>query len=104
MLEIADIKNKPPPSNAHKLKAFMDTYKDGQPQDTDIYRTSILGIGGGLLQRSEFESCWSLQFLFCKMFEKNKNKQKEAGNGPLFRDVYKTIYGCIFYAKSGVDP
>ena len=35
-----------------------------------------------LLWRSEFESRWSLQFLFCKLFEKNENKQKEAGDGP----------------------
>jgi len=38
-----------------------------------------------LLQQSEFESRWSLQF-FCKfVFEKNVNKQKEAGVRPFFK-------------------
>ena len=36
-----------------------------------------------LLRRSEFESRWSLQFLFRKLFEKNENKPKEAGDGRL---------------------
>ena len=37
-----------------------------------------------LLRRSEFDSRWSLQF-FCKIVvEKNENKQKEAGVGPIF--------------------
>ena len=31
---------------------------------------------------SEFESRWSPQFFVKFMFEKNKNKQKEAGDGP----------------------
>ena len=36
-----------------------------------------------LLQQSEFESRWSLQFFFpVKLLETNKNKQKEAGNAP----------------------
>ena len=52
-----------------------------------------MGSGGGgqvvnvlaffLLWRSEFESLWSLQFLFCKLVKKKENKQKEAGDGPL---------------------
>ena len=38
-----------------------------------------------LLRRSEFDSRWSLQF-FCKIVvEKNENKQKEAGVGPIFK-------------------
>ena len=47
--------------------------------------------GGGqraclLIWRSEFESRWSLHFLFCKLFEENENKgktQKEVGMGHL---------------------
>ena len=39
-----------------------------------------------LLWRSEFEYQWSLQFLFCKLFEKNENKQKEAGDSPLKKE------------------
>ena len=40
-----------------------------------------------LLRRSKFESRWSLKFLFCKLFEKDENKQKEAGNGPSFNSL-----------------
>ena len=36
-----------------------------------------------LLWRSEFESRWSLQVFFKVVFEKNKNKEKEAGYDPL---------------------
>ena len=49
----------------------------------EISKIGVGRGGGGLLRRSEFESHWSLQF-FCKIvFERNKNKQKEAGVGPL---------------------
>ena len=41
----------------------------------------VQGSGGG--QVIEFESRWSLQFLFRKLFEKNENKPKEAGDGRL---------------------
>ena len=42
-----------------------------------------------LLRRSEFESRWSLQFLFCKLFEKNENKQtKMAGDGPFKKTTW----------------
>ena len=44
-----------------------------------------------LLQRSEFESRWSLQFWFLKLFEKNENKQKEAGDG----SFKKSNIGCL---------
>ena len=38
-----------------------------------------------LLWRSELESRWSLQFISVKfVFEKNENKQKEAGVGPFY--------------------
>ena len=42
------------------------------------------GRGGGqgvrvLAFYSEFESRWSLQFLFCKLYEKDENKQKRSG-------------------------
>ena len=51
-----------------------------------------MGRGSGqcarlLLRRSEFESRWSLQFFCNIVFEKNENKQKEAGVGPLLKKV-----------------
>ena len=41
-------------------------------------------------RRSEFESCWSLHF-FCKVFEKNENKQKEQGLAHLMTPLDSSI-------------
>ena len=49
-----------------------------------------------LLWRSEFESRWSLQFLFCKLFEQNENKKKEAGDGP-FKKITTILWNKVFW-------
>ena len=40
---------------------------------------------GLLLRRSKFESCWSLQFLFCKLCVKKENTLKRGWDGQLKR-------------------
>ena len=47
-----------------------------------------------LLRRSEFESRLSIQFLVCKLFEKDANNQKEAGNGPFLKRQRNGIGQC----------
>ena len=42
-----------------------------------------------LIRRSEFESRWFISAKF--VFEKNENKQKEAGVGPFFKKIYILI-------------
>ena len=53
----------------------------------------ILGRSGGqVVRRSKIESHWSLQIFSVKcVFEKNKNKQKEAGVGPL-KKILRTVH------------
>ena len=41
-----------------------------------------------LLQQSEFESRWGLQFFCIIVVEKNENKQKEAGVGPFLKKTF----------------
>ena len=59
-----------------------------------------------LHQQSEFESRWSLQFFSVKfVFEKNKNKEKEAGVGPFFQNkhfVNGNLYLSLRYIPSFV--
>ena len=45
-----------------------------------------------LLRRSEFESRWILHIISKIVFEKNENKQKEAGVGPFFNPSNLTIH------------
>ena len=59
-----------------------------------------------LLRQSEFESRWSLQFFSVNfVFEKYKNKQKEAGNGP-FQNIFKwypnyDAFDALAYIQTG---
>ena len=47
-----------------------------------------------LLLRSEFESRWSLKFLYNIVFGKNENKQKRGRGWPTFKKNTKKPYFC----------